>query len=764
MTRISAWICHIRTGGPKIIAVVFYLAGHSLSAAGEAQKHRSEPPPGDRAAIRFAQNPSTADAGACTQDFPAPPVQEDKESVQALLKDIPVTTKWADVPAGTQAKLQKHADNRLAAFRARWAADALAKKQRILLECPTPAMTSAIDDYYRKAYTVVPDTFSLKDVKNAALARALTRNYLGTLAALRAGLSYPDGNFPNRDWDGKSTFDSVRLPDKQTNEDIQKFSATIVQELKAIDDASLNGLEQALKQRALFDSRAFATGAFSRDSYGGADMQSVCEIVTINYDILGGYELDNGRPAIFASDADVLREANALYLRGTPLKWVDVGTVRSALEYCDFTGPDLVKNDVGDPATNDVAKGMILLKNWWIERLSASKDAQNACSVYSAANRTQIWEAFSADQQFNNDGTSSMETYMSFVGAYRNDKAAQYRRAVRLALDQVFPDDAILTQSQRQQVIAAIDADPAFGLYPGKIAAALDIAQGGTDGAAATKWKDAVVADVALVGGNYGTGDPVRPDDEALIRSMFEEVKVWVASRYQGYPIDIASLYPKIEFVVGTKNNATTAPPGRITFGVGTARSKMEYYSLLIHELRHAVHFAWKANAPDKSKVMSDEGPALEGSGVAVEALLLEPFLRQTLQNDRAYALYALDYGIRDARFAGTTDATLQKYFRPGCSNTGDEDTLEFTKRIAESYGLTGKLADNLALRAHAGTQYFQYIWGGLWMLQEIAFLQNQLDPSGKRQIDPFVLFSCGLNTPNRGANYAALLKACMKL
>ena len=49
-------------------------------------------------------------------------------------------------------------------------------------------------------------------------------------------------------------------------------------------------------------------------------------------DIIGGYEANHGRPKIFATDDDVVREANALYLNNTPLKWLDVGTRASAAE------------------------------------------------------------------------------------------------------------------------------------------------------------------------------------------------------------------------------------------------------------------------------------------------------------------------------------------------------------------------------------------------------------------------------------------------
>jgi hypothetical protein len=142
---------------------------------------------------------------------------------------------------------------------------------------------------------------------------------------------------------------------------------------------------------------------------------------------------------------------------------------------------------------------------------------------------------------------------------------------------------------------------------------------------------------------------------------------------------------------------------------------------------------------------------------------LLLSFLKETLKSDTALALYILDYGIRDARFAGTTEATLAKYLRSGCSGAGDSDTIEFTKSIARNFGLVDERADTVAQRAHAGTQYLQYIWGGLYMLNEIAYLQSQVDPSERRRVDPYVLFACALNTPRRDKNYIDALRMCMK-
>jgi hypothetical protein len=706
-------------------------------------------------------------SATCTSEFSTPPDEKAGIGVQALLRDVETTTKWADVPAAVKAQLGELAERRLASFRARWAADALARKDAILLGCATPEMEAAIDEYYRKSYdTILPTTFSLKDIKNVELSRALVRNYLGAMAAHRATLTYPDGKLLNLDWDGKSLFDSIRLPDRQAFTDIKQYNASVAQALRNIEDATLNDREKPLQQEVLFDARARAVGAFSRDSFGGEDMETACEIIALHTDVVAGYRGDLGRPKIFASDDEVLSEVNAVYLHNTQLKWLDVGTLASTLKLtlCKGTDDDLEKY-IGTPASNEVAKGIVLLRSWWIERVSASAEAQNKWSSYPAQDRRQIWEAFSADQRSNNDSSSSMETYKDQLEKYRNNMIAKYREVARLALRLVFPNDVILTSVQRQKVLEMVNAETAFGLFPIKIAAALDAAQGSIDGAAASAWKTALATHVATLGGNYVEGSPVRPEDDVAIKSMFEEVKAWVADRYQGYPIDIPSLYATFKFTVTTDGNATTSgSSGDIEFGVGTKRSKMEFYSILLHELRHAVNAAWRATASDKSKVISDMGMVREGSGVAVETLLLEPFLKDTLKDDLKYALYALDYGIRDARFTATTDATLQKYFRNGGSGADEPNTVDFTKSIAVSYGLTGALADTLALRAHVGTQYFQYISGGVQVVDDIAYLQSHIDASSKNKIDPFVLFACSLNNPRRDMRYVSGLKACMKL
>jgi hypothetical protein len=373
-----------------------------------------------------------------------------------------------------------------------------------------------------------------------------------------------------------------------------------------------------------------------------------------------------------------------------------------------------------------------------------------------------VWNAFAADQQYDNEGTSSMDDYRAELSRFVREKRSQYRTLGKMAIEAVFSGADALPAEQIAHVNAAIDAESAFGQLPEKIAAALDSAQGTVNGSARTLWTTILNKEVTYIGGNYGTNDPIRATDEAVIKSMFEEVKRWVAETHRGYPIDIASLYPSVTLTVTTDNNAFTEFPGDIRLGVGTARSRYEHYSTLLHELRHAVAFAWEATATNKTLVRFDEGIAVEGSGVSSEDLLIQPFAQRAFAYKRAFLLIALAYAIRDARFVGTTDATLAKYYRPGCSGDGDVDTIQFAKQIAATYGLTGALADNVAIRAHAGTQYLQYIFGGLHIDDDIAWLQRQIDPSSQKRLDPYVLFACGLNTPSRDVDYVARLKACV--
>ena len=125
-------------------------------------------------------------------------------------------------------------------------------------------------------------------------------------------------------------------------------------------------------------------------------------------------------------------------------------------------------------------------------------------------------------------------------------------------MDQIFPDDAVLTPAQRGVVNSAIDREMTFGLLLTKMAEFLDAAQSMKDGPASRIWKEVVERNVKRLGG-YRENDPVvRPEDEVTMRAMFNQVRKWVSNEYVGYPVDVAAIFPLFEFKTTTKNNAST--------------------------------------------------------------------------------------------------------------------------------------------------------------------------------------------------------------
>ena len=244
---------------------------------------------------------------------------------------------------------------------------------------------------------------------------------------------------------------------------------------------------------------------------------------------------------------------------------------------------------------------------------------------------------------------------------------------------------------------------------------------------------------------------------------MIDEIKSWLIDRYSSYPIPIGAILSEVEIEVITGNSTSTiVETGKISVGVGQSRSKIEYYSSLIHEFRHAIAAYWANNAPEGTKVVIDMGLSREGAGIASEELLLPIFLKEQLNDALAINLYKLSFASRDARIMGTTAATLERFFRQKCDDATDLDTIEYSKSIAIAHGISGNLVDTASLRSHAGTDYLQYVWGGLQMLDELEILQQKILPNREKLLDPYVLFLCGQNTPKFDNTYIEKLRSCL--
>jgi hypothetical protein len=703
---------------------------------------------------------STFAADECSSSF-TPPTDAARSGVTAVLETVPPDATWASLPDQVKSQLQALADKRLAAFRASWDGKALAAKENILLNCPTPEMAAAMDDYFRRSYIdEVSPAFNLADL-DPALKRPLVRTYLSTLASYRSSNHYSAG-FPDRDWDGISKFDSIRLPDVASYRDMMAYAQSAVLEIRALDATKIPASLSRLFPEVLFDMRSRAKGSIG-DSFGGFDMERVYQRIWEDYSLLEGYD-EQKRPDLFHSDDEVLTEANAYYLGNIPFRGLDRGTLRGAVEYRYFSNPDEIAGIIGDTNSSFVSQRMIQMKNWWLERTRALPDASKKCTIYPVAERADIWEAFTADQRLNNDGSSSMDDLKSSLDAYRISMIGRYRQLAEDAVGKVFPDDKVITSEQRQQLIAWIGQQSQFGIFRTTIAQELDRIQTTTNGPAASQWTRAFNEKVKYLGG-YKPDDEISSTDQTIAQSLFDNVKDWVGKQYPGYPIDVQKLTGSLtEFeVTKASNSFTDTQTARVQFGIGTPRSYYEHYSTLLHELRHALAAKYKSDHLEDPTVASDIGYAVEGSGNAVERMVLERFASSVIADDVALTLYKLDYGIRDARIVGTTDATLQVFYRPDCSGVADPDTIDFVKTVVAGYGLTGELGENAVRRAHTGSGYLQYAYGEQLIMDDIGYLDHELGLAADRGLDPYILFACGLNLPQRNQEYINELRVCLK-
>ncbi|CAN7704315.1 hypothetical protein LJR098_002558 [Rhizobium sp. LjRoot98] len=645
-----------------------------------------------------------------------PTPASDGTIISKLLKPLPIDTRWDDLPKQTQSQLSVLAETRLSHFSSEWDASALASKEKNLLRCPTAAMNLNINRFLARFTSAAGASNPLSTIKNQDLGQALKKAYLAEYAAKRATLRYPRGAVENLDWDGTSPFGSIRLPERKSYADIKDYSLKVADELRGLANDDLSPTEIHFREEALYKMRAYSAGAFTGDSWGGADNDSACQLMIRNYDILGGYQLEQKRPEIYQNDDEVLLDANAIFLNNMPLKWQDVGTWNSAKKYCNVTNPSFVAKLVGDPAVNDTAKAMILFKNWWIERIEASPDSKKKCTIYTEGDRELVWTAFSADQQFNNDQSSSLESYNEKVGEYIADRTLQFRDSASTALDLVFPDPADFSLQDRQTIKEALRQSSAFGAYKDIIPAMLEVIDANSGKSLRDKWDAAWREDVVEIGG-YQPDEQIRKEDIDKINDMFEKTKDWVAKNYNYYPNNPKNFYHGISIKVTTSSNSTTTYPGNINIGIGTSRTLYEHYSTILHELRHAMEFARAASGQILTVYGADTGPAFEGSGIATEIINLPILANDVFSTPRSIALNRLAYAMHDARLAATSEATAARYFRSGCSEASSPNSIDYVVKLVEKYGLYNEFASNAAVRVHVNAQYLQYLWSGLDML-----------------------------------------------
>jgi hypothetical protein len=120
------------------------------------------------------------------------------------------------------------------------------------------------------------------------------------------------------------------------------------------------------------------------------------------------------------------------------------------------------------------------------------------------------------------------------------------------------------------------------GLLP-SIKSALDAATG--DAKASTKFQEALDG-LGHIGG-YAKGEKVRPEDEAAVQKLYQDVLALFAKNYAGAPKNLLELLPR-RVRVSTEASTFTDQLGGITVGLGSRQGIVNLLSTMIHECKHA--------------------------------------------------------------------------------------------------------------------------------------------------------------------------------
>jgi hypothetical protein len=667
-----------------------------------------------------------------------------------LLREVPAGTRWADLDPALRAVLEVKARRQQKTYRDAFAFGGLREKVYDILETPTPEMLAAFDDHVRRRFVEeVPEDYAASSqMESPALLAALETFYVYSLAVARNDLILYKGLAPV-DWDGVSRVEGIPIPDRFARDDLRAYGEELLADVRAIDDDGLAEVERAVLGRLTDYVRTLRAGSLTGVGWGGADMEAPYLLIYRFDDLVASR--DPARTGIYQSDDLLLEHANAIVQ--APMKWVDVGTVFSTVAYnwTQVMNMARINAIIGDTTASEVGKDYLLLVGWWRERLEAHPDAGAHCTIYSDAERAGLFESFSADMFFNRDGEHSLESYQSILGDFGASLAGRYQDYAVEAVAAVFPGDGDLDPAARAQVEAAIRAAP-LGAIQTTITSSLTDATGSPD---AAQRFTAAMATLQFIGGYTDPNAPVRPEEIAATGAMWEEVKDFLAARYDRDGFELRSRVPATVTINAGPSTFSHRTLG-ITIGLGPRRSRAQLYSTLIHEAHHAINYSGDALV---------QGLAWEGAAVQAERQLLDPFLRHALAADPGMVpLYFVDFIVREARFTGTTAATLGVFLRDSCEPGSSPSTIEFAKQIAAGWGLPADALEMAALRAHRGTQYLQYIWGELMFRDLIGYLEEQIQPGVDNGIDPYDLAVCEMPFPARDPAAAARLAACLGL
>lgn len=674
-------------------------------------------------------NPTGAAEGANTD------ADITKVSISSVLDPIAAGTTWASLPEGTKAKLSVLAKSDLKAYEKRFTFEQLSRNLETFRKAPTSAMNEAFDKYALAQFpSVLTDaTFKASTDLPAPLASALRAHYIVRISAVRHHVFYTKDLL---DWDGVAPLTEFAQPSPAAIAAYEKLASIALQEASKIDAKTLTPSQVSLLERIRADLRGHAVGSMGQ-SYGSEALLSVWGRAGLGGDLTSM----GGASGAIKDGESFLRQVNAYY--SVPVKYLDVGTLKGAEWLNGFI--DGATADAALGAGTNLSKNYQLLVSWFNERLQADKAAQKTCTVYTKADRDRMWEAFSADNLFNNDRSTPFEAGRAQLDAwsktYLQDSQVRTKAAVT-----VFAKGGGLTDAQRDEVLAAIDAETKIGAVLPTAKAKIDAVTGGTTASAAFQAK---IDAVPRLGTYPDDKTPVSAADKALVESAWTEVKTYLKETYG---------VTNVDDIIDVDNSASVFADnksGEIHFGLQymSESSEMDVFSTLLHEGLHSFNIR-------EGKLI--EGAALEGAANLTGNYVLPKFTAWELARrgtpDVAAYYDASALGPLNANFIGKTKATVEVLFRSSCSGPS---TIDFAKQVGIDNGVTDEPSlDNIALRSHHGISYLQYGIG------EILYgkLLSDVSAAVGKPVDPWTMSACGHPAGQLSPAALADIKSCKLL
>jgi hypothetical protein len=196
---------------------------------------------------------ATSVANVHGQGLPNEPSKE-APTIEQLLSQVAEGATWQDLTPNLRADFQKRAILLLVRDRQSWGPSGLQQKENLLFSAPTPAMAENIDRILSITYaSELPGGFRMaRDVENTDLKRLLIRIYL-FITDDRGFMLYNHLEF--KGWDGLPVKE-LQLLDHDHINAMATWQRQTEDELRKLPDDKLTQLEQALRAKSYFTTRA----------------------------------------------------------------------------------------------------------------------------------------------------------------------------------------------------------------------------------------------------------------------------------------------------------------------------------------------------------------------------------------------------------------------------------------------------------------------------------------------------------------------------